>query len=212
VDVSLERDDQKIRQGYAHSKITLVRVPSEQPAAVLTPTQAPIRRRRKLAVAAVCGLGLTGLLIAGLGQGRLPTLELAAEHRAASAALRPLGHSSSGVDTGHSLLNRNEASLYAAPHVNLVSSEALEATEMGESPDSKAMPQPQRMMSKRQRARALTARLNGGAHESAESPSGRSGAALSDSSSAASTVEAGADLLPNRRNAVAHIDRENPYR
>jgi serine/threonine protein kinase len=68
VEVSLERDDQKIRQGYAHSKITLVRPPSKQEPAMLKPKSVQPPSNRLLIVTALAVCLVSGVVVAVLSE------------------------------------------------------------------------------------------------------------------------------------------------
>jgi serine/threonine-protein kinase len=78
VDISIERDDQKIRQGYAHSKIRLVPTPTDQEPVMST--SVPHSRNRWLALAALSIGSLIGVLVAVFGHHSAPPL--AAEQHA----------------------------------------------------------------------------------------------------------------------------------
>lgn len=80
VDISIERDDQKIRQGYAHSKIRLVPTPTDQEP-VMSSSAPHSPRNRWLALAALSIGSLIGVLVAVFGHHSSPPL---AEQRAAA--------------------------------------------------------------------------------------------------------------------------------
>ncbi|HKU43892.1 MAG TPA: serine/threonine-protein kinase, partial [Polyangiales bacterium] len=69
VDVSVERDDDKIRRGYAHSKVTLrPNLQLQSQAAPLPVQQAPVQHRWMLASMALSGTCLVGLVVVLIAQ------------------------------------------------------------------------------------------------------------------------------------------------
>lgn len=207
VDVSLERDDQKIRQGYAHSKITLLRTPTEQEPVMVTRASSHPPRRRLLAIAGLSLAGLVGGMAAVLAY--LSATEAAMETRAQSAAHPPEAPVAPKLELDPPPAGNEEPVLAATPQVAAtapdVSSSVLQPTRSRSSPPSAASTSSSRS---RTRSTPAPARPSAPAHDLPEPVH----LALPEPAGNSRPVEEGTELLFRQRPAGVRIDRENPYR
>lgn len=210
VEVSLERDDQKIRQGYAHSKITLVRS-GEQEAWFRMPTFAHMPHRRLLAITTVGLAAIVGVLTAifespGQGPAEVETSRLSAS----SLPTPPPAPSPSVSPTPPARKREPPESFTRSPELDFLTPapNPLVLTP-GEGSGRNAQKPVAAGPSKRQKTRVAPTRASTPPREPSDQETDH--VFVVEPVPSSRPYEEGDDLLIGRRSPGVRIDPENPY-
>jgi hypothetical protein len=206
VDVSLERDDQKIREVYAHSKVTLVRSPGE-PAESVMMSGGPSHKKRVLVGSGISLAALLAIVLAvGLGQpGGTEVCEATPGHRApAATSVAPV--TDSHAERAPAVEASGELDVAAASDTPASAREAKPAHGVD------AQPRLPRTASFAGRRSRNSSAAQPSLHEPPETPALHV-APVPEPAAPQRLAEEGADLmsLGRRVGPSARIDRENPY-
>ena len=231
VDVSVERDDHKIRRGYAHSKVTLKKRPDAPPPAGPATTEARSTGGNRWMIVSVA---LSGMCLASVGAMLLSQRHAGGEATPAAAAgslhgveatnpPAPTQHQPTAVAPG---AVPGSAAPSGAPTEAAVTGQPTGAT-TGTStpsaqaavPEAKAPTRPVIQPARQQapvvrhaapRGRQGSTASDGPARGSSDAPAASESAPVANPRQTAPDV--GTDLRPTRRGADPRIDMEDPYR
>jgi serine/threonine-protein kinase len=192
IEVSLEHDDQKIQQGYAHSKVTLMPTASVQEPSIPMSIIEHKPQRRLLTVIAVSGLLTVGLLVAVLHNPSPPRVVV--ESRAAITASPPLMLQTPKPQASPPVVSEKVEAVAASAPTNLA-----------------VQRKPTAAVPSHVRARVTPPRLAAHAHE-ATAESAPLHVPVPEPTANQRAFEEGSELLFTRHTAELAIDRENPYR
>jgi serine/threonine-protein kinase len=211
VDVSHERDDEKIRAGYAHSKVTLMKphTSASAPAMPIVEIDAPeappasrIPNRWLIASMALSGMSMVGLVAVLL-------THRSVQPSAAAAAPQPTAHATAPAAPA-AAIPRPAAAVTAPSAAPAQPTDALDESDFVRDPTTARAAQ--RSMPGRRYARPRAPEMKapeGAAHEPA--PAAQNAPATVEATRPAAPAEMGTELRRTRRAGDARIDVEDPY-